>query len=179
MDLVISRFLFEHFPKVNEGELTKLRAEIVREKTLAQLAIKIGVGKYIRLGRGERKSKGEKRPSILADTLEALIGAIYIGQGIEITEKVIFSLFEENLNSLGKYRDYKTLLQEIVQGNRKFVKKIIEYKLISTTGPDHAPWFNVEVFIDNKFFSYGEGKNKKQAEQSAAAKALLFLEKNN
>lgn len=175
LGLVISDHIFKKEKKVPEGELTKLRANIVCEGSLSEAAKKINLGEYILLGRGEEATGGRERKSILADAFEAVIAAIYLDGGIE--NAAIFIL--KNLSNIIKdsidgkiFRDYKTQLQEELQKNGA---SNIWYKLLEENGPDHNKTFKMMVGVDEKELGVGEGKSKKEAEQVAAKAAIAYL----
>lgn len=175
LDAVISDELFRRYPSLPEGELTKARATIVCEGSLADSAHTIGIGQYLLLGRGENASGGRERASILADAFEAIIGAIYIDSGLESCRKFVLKYLGTDLDkiNLGHYsRDYKTLLQEVVQ---KKPDQHIQYSLLNETGPDHNKEFTISVAINDETFGIGIGKSKKDAEQKAARQALTKL----
>lgn len=172
LDLVISDYLFRHYPDLLEGELTKARASVVCEPTLASRAGEIGLGDYLRLGRGEAASGGRERISILADAFEAVIGAIYLDQGLPAASRFVLSRLQDDLSTVerGEYaKDHKTLLQEFAQrgGDAKIV-----YEVTSETGPDHDKIFEVTVLVNADRLGSGSGKSKKEAEQQAACQAL-------
>ena len=172
LSIVISDYLFKKEKNLPEGELTKLRANIVCEESLSEVAGQIHLGDYLLLGKGEEATGGRDRISILADALEAIIAAIYLDGGIEEASKFIFRFMEQIIeNSIeGKiFRDYKTYLQEVLQGKGE---QNIWYNLIEEKGPDHNKRFVMEVGINNKVLGVGEGKSKKDAEQVAAKSAL-------
>lgn len=175
LGLVISSYLFSKYPNYPEGELTKLRAIIVCESSLASVSREIRLGKYLLLGNGEEATGGRNRNSILADAFEALIGAIYIDGGIDSAKEFIINKLTNTINQAisGKlFTDYKTELQEIIQkkNNAK-----IEYKVIYEEGPDHNKVFHVQVGVSDKILGQGSGKSKKEAEQNAAKQALLYV----
>lgn len=177
LSLVTSYYLFKLRPKDTEGELTNLRAYIVKTKSLAQAARKLKLGEYLRLSKGEELSGGRNNPQILANTYEALLGAVFLDQGLEKTKKVIdetlFSLFEKELK-MGPPKDAKSFLQELVQ--QKF-KESPRYKILQTQGPDHAKKFTVAVYISGKQSGQGWGPSKQIAEEQAAKEALDHLTK--
>ncbi|MGI6097711.1 MAG: ribonuclease III [Dethiobacteria bacterium] len=178
LELVISDYLYHRYKKFPEGKLTRMRADIVCEQTLARLANDFELGKYLLLGKGEAQDGGHKRRSLLADALEALIGALYLDLGYKEAYRLIINLFKPVFNVLeeGVLRnDYKTQLQELSQSRFGEPPK---YELIEETGPDHRKVFDVELFIAGKAVSTGEGHSKKDAEQ-AAAKAALEKFKNS
>ena len=176
LDLIISDYLFRKFPQLPEGELTKARAVLVCETTLARRAGELQVGEFLYLGRGEELSGGRQRISILADAFEAIIGAIYLDHGIPgVTDFVMKQLAKEiKLVERGNYlKDYKTLLQELVQ--RKADAKI-QYQLAGEEGPDHGKIFHVEVWVNDHLAGHGSGRSKKEAEQHAAQEAFAALQ---
>lgn len=177
LDMVVSEYMYRIYPEMPEGELTKLRASVVCEGSLAKLARQLELGKYLFLGKGEESTGGRDRDSILADTFEAVIGAICIDGGIDSVKKYILDLMQEEIqrtkNSL-KVRDCKTHLQEIIQRTSKYP---VQYVIVGETGPDHSKNFVAEVQHINKILGKGSGKSKKEAEQAAAQDALNFLEK--
>lgn len=173
LDAFIGITLFELMPSVKEGVLSKRRAEIVCEKSLSQVAKEIGLGEYILLGRGEDACGGRNKPSILADTMEAVIGAIVIDGGAGEAERVVLDLFSQNITLSVQGRlnqDYKSMLQEKLQEKYKSVQ--ISYKEVSETGPDHAKEFVIAVYANGKKLGTGTGRSKKEAEQNAAGNVL-------
>ncbi len=172
LDTVVSEYVYLRYKNLPEGELTKIRANVVCESSLARQAKSINLGKYLLLGKGEEVTGGRDRISILADTFEAVIGALYLDGGIETARKFILNMLEESIKlaSTGNlFKDYKTDLQELLQS--KFDDKI-SYRVVSETGPDHDKTFEVEVVLGKKVLGKGQGKSKKEAEQSAAKRAL-------
>lgn len=175
LSIIVSDYLFNNYT-VPEGELTKLRAAIVCEKSLDVMANKIGLGQYLRLGHGEELTGGRTRPSIIADAFEALIAAIYLDSGIESARKFVLPFVTEMLeheDSLS-FKDYKTILQEIIQQNPE--EKLV-YKLVGEKGPDHDKRFLVDVMLNSNVIGRGEGRSKKNAEQMAAKEALELMGK--
>lgn len=173
LDAVVSFELFKLNRAAHEGELSRDRADVVCEASLADVARSIELGKYIFLGKGEIANHGEKKDSILSDTFEALIGAIVIDGGYQEAEKVLLKLFSEKIKlaNEGKLnRDFKSKLQEKLQGKYKSIK--IKYVLKSETGPDHDKTFNVDVVVNDKVLGSGSGKSKAKAEQAAANDVL-------
>ena len=172
LSIVVSDYLFNNEKELPEGELTKLRASIVCEESLSEVANKINLGEYMLLGKGEEATGGRERISILADAFEAVIAAIYQDGTIEDAKKFILANMEYLISDArrGKiFRDYKTHLQEILQGKGE---NNIWYKLVDEKGPDHNKRFVMEVGINEEVLGLGEGKSKKEAEQSAAKFAL-------
>jgi ribonuclease-3 len=176
LNLIVSEYLYYHFSKLPEGELTKKRATVVCESSLAFAARKINLGNYILLGKGEETTGGRNRDSLLADAFEALIGAVYIDGGLTSTRTFLLGMFEEEvIYAISKgnlFIDYKTELQEILQ---KRTKSKIEYKVEKEVGPDHNKKFYMNVIVENKVIGSGMGRNKKEAEQMAAKKALYRI----
>ena len=172
LSIVISDYLFKKETKLPEGELTKIRANIVCEESLSEVSKNIHLGKYMLLGKGEEATGGRERISILADALEAVIAAIYLDGGIKCAREFILTNMEKIINDSIKgkiFRDYKTCLQEVLQSNGE---NNIWYKLIEEKGPDHNKRFVMEVGINDTVLGVGEGKSKKDAEQVAAKCAL-------
>lgn len=173
LSIIVSDYLFNNYT-VPEGELTKLRAAIVCEKSLDVMANKIHLGEYLRLGRGEEMTGGRTRSSIIADAFEALIAAIYLDSGIESARAFVLPFVTEMLeheDSLS-FKDYKTILQEIIQQNPE--EKLV-YKLVGEKGPDHDKRFVVDVMLNSNVIGKGEGRSKKNAEQMAAKEALELM----
>lgn len=168
-DAIIGEELYKIFPQKEEGFLSRVRASLVCEKSLAKAARRHRIGQYIRMGKGEEKSGGRNRESILADTMEAIIGAIYLDGGFEAVRKWVLDIFSEAINDAvhGKYiiTDYKTALQEKLQHEGI---TDIKYMLLKEIGPDHDKTFEVQLMVNGKPESTGVGKSKKQAEQRAA-----------
>jgi len=177
LDLVVSEYLVQTFPEAAEGELSKLRSRLVSEKTLSRVAQRIGLGDLLRLGRGETKTKGHSKPSILADALEAVFAAVYLDGGPEAAARCVKAVFSEELASCDRTftkGDYKTDLQEFCQ--REF-EMLPHYRTIRETGPDHEKMFEVEILIRGERYGVGAGKSKKEAEQMAAKQALEKVRK--
>ncbi len=174
LSIVVSDYIFKHCPELPEGELTKLRASLVCERTLFEFAKKIDLGSYLILSKGERHNGGAERPSILSDAFEALIAAIYIDGGIEPAKKHILNFIIPAIKNSKKKRvkDYKTTLQEIVQKNPG---ERLEYVLTGESGPDHNKHFTVEVHLNSNVIGKGGGRSKKEAEQQAAREALELM----
>jgi ribonuclease-3 len=175
LELAISDHLFHAYPDYPEGELTKLRAAIVCEATLAKHASRLNLGAYLLFGKGEEASGGRVRPSTLADAFEAVIGAIYLDAGMRTAAQFVLNQLDDELCSIrrGEYaKDYKTMLQELVQRNGDC--KII-YEVLAESGPDHDKLFTIAVRINGVQQGMGTGKSKKEAEQAAAANALDIL----
>ena len=175
-DAIIGEELYRSFPEKEEGFLSRTRATLVGEKSLANEARRLDLGKYIMLGNGEEHNGGRFRESILADTMEAVIGAVYLDGGFNAVKTVVLSLFDESIKDVkrGKFIivDYKTTLQEKLQNKGE---ANIKYVLLKESGPDHDKTFQVQLEVNGRAMTKGTGKSKKQAEQSAA-KAMLERE---
>jgi ribonuclease III len=169
LDLAIADLLMRRFPEAKEGALSKERASIVNGRTLAVKAIEIGLGREMRLGKGEEKSGGRDKTSILAAAFEAVIGAIYTDGGLDSAQRVVERLFADDIGGPAAERDYKTELQEIAY--RRFRSQPV-YELVSARGPDHAKRFTTRIRIAGRELGVGEGGSKKQSEQAAARAAL-------
>lgn len=180
LGLIVSQYLYKKYPDYPEGELTKIRAKVVCESSLAFAAKKINLGEFLLLGKGEEATGGRLRESILANASEALMGAVYLDSDFERVNKLMLKKFENDLvHAVEKgdlFIDYKTNLQEILQ---KRTKSQIEYKVKKEEGPDHDKIFHIDLLVDNKSIATGLGRNKKEAEQMAAKNALLILGKEN
>lgn len=172
LGLITAENFFKNYTKLPEGELTKLRAATVCEKSLAGFARQLELGKYLLLGKGEILTGGRERPSIQADAFEAIIAAIYLDGGMEAARNFVLKYIEEAIRQQQSIRDYKTMLQEVVQRNPG---EIIEYVLTGETGPDHDKRFEVEVHLNSNVIGRGIGKSKKKAEQEAAREALELM----
>ena len=176
LDCVIAAELFHRFPDLPEGDLSRLRANLVRQDALHRLAVSLNIGDCLRLGEGELKSGGAQRPSILADALEALLGAIYLDAGFEMAFAVIAKLYQPLLDELKPgqvQKDPKTSLQEWLQGRKKPVPR---YVLLEATGAAHEQRFEVACEIDTPSLrTIGHGASRRIAEQAAADKALKEL----
>ena len=176
LDLAISHLLMEFFGDAKEGDLSKFRAMVVDEAGLYQVAKKLKLGDYLFLGKGEELSRGRKKPSILANTMEALLGAIYLDAGFERTKEITQSLFAPLLEKVGTQempQDFKSQLQEYTQ---RIYKSLPKYSLSSESGPAHDKTFIVKLFLNGELLAEGEGKSKKDAEQKAAKEAYYCLQ---
>ncbi|MBI1910312.1 MAG: ribonuclease III [Deltaproteobacteria bacterium] len=176
LELVISELLMERFPDRTEGDLSKLRAAIVNEKQLADMARSLGLGNDLLLGKGEERTGGRTKNSLLADAYEALLGAIYKDRGFKKAAAFIRRHYRDSVPESPEtvvYQDYKTLLQEKVQS---FFKEAPRYRIAREYGPDHSKTFEVNLFIHEKLYGVGTGKSKKEAEQVAARMALEQIE---
>jgi len=174
LSIVVAQHLFEHYTHLPEGELTKLRAYLVCEKSLHGWAESIGLGEFLYLGKGEENTGGRERPSILADAFEAIIASIYLDGGLEAARAFILRFVPKDLNveKVTYINDYKTALQEIIQKNKE---EKVEYVLVGESGPDHNKTFMVEVHLNSNVIGKGSGHSKKQAEQYAAREALSLM----
>lgn len=173
LELISSEFLFEKYPDKPEGELTKLRASMVCEPTLALCAKDWNMGKYLLLGKGEEANGGRKRDSIVSDAVEALIGAIYLDGGIANAKDFVHNYILKDIENKKLFYDSKTILQEIIQG-QNFGE--VKYELLREEGPDHDKCFYVALKIDDRVIAEGSGHTKKAAEQQAAYKAIHILQ---
>ena len=172
LEYVSSEYLFTHYKNLKEGEMTKVRATVVCEKSLYKIAQKHRFDEYIKVGRSERHTHGNKKPAIMADSVEAIIAAIYLDGGMEPAKKFIIENLKDEIEVATKNvgdKDYKTVLQEKLQENGE-VK--IEYSITNESGPDHDKTFEAEVEVNGKVLAKGIGKSKKAAQMQAAKKAL-------
>ncbi len=173
LSLVVSEYIYKNLSHTDEGDLTKIRASLVCEKSLYDFAKKIDLGKYIMLGKGEENTGGRKRPSILADAFEAVIAAVYLDGGMDAAARHILKFIPEDIQGSDKaFNDYKTILQEIVQKNPE---EKVEYTLVGESGPAHDKNFVVDVCLNSQVIGRGNGKSKKEAEQLAAKEALELM----
>lgn len=171
LNFVVAEYLYNMYMHKAEGELTKIRARVVCENALNEVATQLNLGEYIRLGKGEEMSGGRQRKSILADTVEAVIGAIYLDLGMDSARDFIIKHLQETIieTASGDYQDFKSRLQELVQAKSR---RNVTYAIIEETGPAHAKNFVAGVYYNNHLLAAGKGKSKKEAEQHAAASAL-------
>lgn len=176
LNCTVAAYLFQHFPTLKEGELSRLRASLVRQEALAEIAQGLSLGGFLQLGEGELKSGGARRPSILADALEAIFGAIYVDAGFEAARTVIERLYQtamSRIDSNGAGKDPKTALQEVLQGRHLPLPR---YGLLATHGEAHAQEFEVECLIpDLGIRSTGSGGSRRIAEQQAALRAMAEI----
>ena len=172
LELVSSEFLFRGHEGMSEGELTKLRASMVCEPSLAFCARDLELGKFMLLGRGEENTGGRRRDSIVSDVMEAVIGAIYLDGGMDAARAFIDRFVLSDLEDKQLFYDSKSNLQELAQGK---LKKELEYRLLEESGPEHDKLFRVSVRMESEILGTGEGRTKKAAEQQAAYRALLLL----
>lgn len=174
LGMVTAAYLYQRFPELPEGKMTRLRAELVCEQSLYEVAEKLGLGQQLQLGRGEESSGGRARPSILADCVEAVIAAVYLDGGMEPARRLIdrYILSKLDRESETLMRDWKTELQELIQQKPG---RALSYSMIGESGPDHMKRFLAAVQCDGAVIGTGEGKTKKEAEQMAARAAMLSL----
>ncbi|KKU04118.1 MAG: Ribonuclease 3 [Candidatus Woesebacteria bacterium GW2011_GWD1_47_21] len=175
LEFVVSRELYQKFPEKEEGYLTALRANLVNTDNLANVAKRLGVGESLFLSKGEEEGGGRENPSLLADTVEAIIGALYLDRGLDVVSEFIGQniIVEIPEKVSGPLKDAKSRLQEYVQGQGLPAPR---YKVIEEAGPDHNKEFVIEVAIDGKSWGKGLGKSKAVAEQEAAQKALSMVQ---
>ena len=176
LSFLIAQELYQRFPKIDEGDLSRLRAQLVKESSLSSIATSMGLGDFIQLGEGELKSAGWRRPSILADTLEAIIGAIYLDAGIEPAHQFVLRFFEKQLNEIDPkliQKDAKTLLQELLQSQKS---DLPIYTVVSIEGEAHSQSFTIECIIKkSNIKTQGIGQSRRIAEQEAASKAYQLI----
>ena len=174
LSLIVSDHIFNEFSGMPEGELTRLRASLVCEKSLCSFARELDLGHFLYLGKGEDKGGGRDRDSILADAFEAVLAAIYLDGGMDAAKEYVmrFVLREIETHTEENTKDYKTILQEIIQRNPE---ETVSYILTGSDGPDHDKSFTVEVHLNSNVIGEGKGKSKKQAEQMAAKQALKLM----
>ena len=176
LEMATSACLYELLPDMREGELTKKRASLVCEEALFHRAAEIGLKECILLGKGEEKSGGRARPSLIADVTEALIGAIYVDGGMDEAVSFIRRFILQHVTSVPSSADYKSALQEYVQGRQAGT---LRYVSLDETGPEHAKTFTTAVYLDERMLGEGRGKSKKAAQQQAAQAALQLLRDEN
>lgn len=175
LSIVVSEYLYKKYKNKPEGKLTKIRAGVVCESSLAEVARRLNVNQYLRIGKGEELSGGREKDSLIADACEAIIAAIYLDKGMEVVQEFIINNLSSKIEITGKgksYNDYKTRLQEHIQ---KRTMAVIKYKVVNESGPDHNKSFESEVYLNEKCYGKGMGKSKKEAEQNAAKAALNTL----
>lgn len=168
---IIASELYTNYDEMDEGDLTELRASLVRAETLAEIAQEINLGKHLLLGQGEEQTGGRNRTSNLSRAFEAILGAIFLDQGYKKVNEFVSEIFQKRLNntSINLLQDPKSRLQELIQQEKKTAPV---YQLVQETGPDHHKLFTVEVCVDEKIIGYGNGKRKLEAERNAAEDAL-------
>ena len=173
LSIVVSNHLFRNCTHLPEGELTKIRASLVCEKSLYVWAKQIGLGDYLLLGHGEDQTGGRERPSILSDAFEAVIAAMFLDGGMDAVTPYILRFLPEHFDRPSEaFHDYKTALQEVIQQNPE---EHVEYVLVGEDGPDHAKQFHMEVRLNSNVIGRGAGRSKKIAEQMAAKEALMLM----
>lgn len=174
LSVIVTDYLYKTYPERTEGELTKLRASLVCEKSLSAFSRELNVGEFLRLGKGERANGGADRASLLADAFESILAAIYIDGGMEPAKKFVMRFILQELKHTDDevFKDYKTSLQEVIQRNPE---ERLSYILIGESGPDHDKCFTVEVHLNSNVIGTGTGKSKKHAEQDAAKQALNLM----
>ena len=176
LGFVTAEFLFQRHPEAPEGDLTRIRAALVCEQSLYEVAQRLGLGQYLKLGRGEEAGGGRERTSILADAVEAVFAAVYLDGGMEAARTLIHRcLLDAQRESVveERRRDYKTALQELVQ---RQADQVLTYRMVDEQGPDHAKTFRAEVLLNGAAIGSGSGHSKKEAEQAAARAALQTLD---
>lgn len=174
LGMITAEYFFRHYKSMPEGELTKLRAATVCEKSLFGFAKQIDLGSFIKLGKGELNTGGRERPSIVSDAFEAVIAAIYIDGGMDSAREFVLHFVRESEKHAGEaaFKDYKTILQEIIQRNPE---EKLEYVLSGESGPAHDKIFEVEIHLNSNVIGKGTGHSKKLAEQAAAGEALKLM----
>ncbi|MDO4539849.1 MAG: ribonuclease III [Syntrophomonadaceae bacterium] len=174
LNFTVAEYLYGHYADKQEGDLTRIRAKVVCDRSLAEVAQEIGVGRYLLLGRGEEATGGRKRRSILGDTVEAIIGAIYLDQGIDAARAFVLRWLKEKIveAAAGDYQDHKSRLQELVQAHNR---DNVSYAVINESGPAHARRFEIGVYFRQRLLATGNGGTKKEAEQNAAEQAYALL----
>ena len=174
LSLVVADYLYRRHPDYTEGQLAKQRARLVSEPALAELGRRLGLGRYVLLGRGEEKAGGRERPALLADAVEGVLGAIYVDAGYGVAHAVATRWVSELADELERAgADFKSQLQERLQRQRL----VPRYRVAREEGPDHAKAFTVQVQVDGRVIGRGHGRSKKEAEQAAAAEALAWLDR--
>jgi len=173
LGMTVASIIFNGKPNMPEGQMTRLRSELVCEKSLASLAVKFGIGEYLLLGHGEEKSGGRERPSILADTVEAILAAMYLDGGFKPVERFVSEQLAPETNlTVFENTDYKTSLQEVIQEK---AGQVLSYHVTDESGPDHLKSYTVEVRLNGANIGTGMGRSKKEAEQEAAHAALAGI----
>jgi ribonuclease-3 len=175
LGLIVSQYIFETFPEVTEGGLSKVKSVVVSAQVLGEKAQILDLGRFLLLGKGEEKTGGKNRPSLLADALEAVIGAVYLTHGLEPAKKLVLGLLKEDIEGVFTGRlekDHKTLLQEYFQKTRKMAPR---YLVVKEWGPDHNRNFEAVCDVGGELIGRGVGKSKKEAEQLAAQEAIRKL----
>lgn len=176
LELSSSEFLYHTYPQKPEGELTRLRASLVCEPTLAFCTREIELGSYLLLGKGEEMTGGRERPSVVSDAMEALIGAIYLDGGFANAKEFVIRFILNDMENKQLFFDSKTILQEMVQGQ---YAETLSYELLKEEGPDHNKNYEVQVVLGRVILGRGSGRTKKAAEQEAAYQGILYLRQEN
>ncbi len=177
LGLIAGTYIFENFPLISEGRMSKLRASVVCETTLAKLALAVHIDQFLRLGVGEDQTGGRSKASILADAFESVLGAVYLDGGFEAARSMLLPLIVPEIMARADnlvLSDYKSRLQELLGKTRLAAT----YEMVSAVGPDHDKTFTSRVSIGDDKFAFGEGKTKKEAEQAAAKRLMELLEEN-
>lgn len=172
LSLVVAEYIFSNYKELPEGDLTRIRANVVCENALCGFSREMDLGKYLKLGKGELRGGGNERPSILADAFEAVLAAIYLDGGYDAAKKHVLRFVIPALKNDLEPTDYKTLLQEIIQKNPE---ERLTYLVTGESGPDHDKHFTVSVMLNSNVIGTGEGHSKKAAEQEAAKQALILM----
>ncbi len=174
LSLIVTEYIYNNFPDMPEGELTKLRASLVCEKSLCEFSRELDVSEFLKLGKGEAQNGGAQRPSLLADAFEAILAAMYLDGGIDIARNHVLRFILPELSDRDDevFKDYKTCLQEIIQRNPE---ERLSYVLMGESGPDHNKSFTVDVLLNSNVIGTGNGRSKKLAEQDAARQALALM----
>lgn len=176
LGMITAEYLFSSFKSLNEGDFSKIKASVVSEESLSEIAIEMGFDKYLLMGHGEELQGGKHKKAVLADAMEAVIAAIYLDQGLETAKRYTLSFISGQIDRYLKgsldFKDYKTQLQEYLQKRKKMLP---QYRLVGQSGPDHNQEFKVSVRVLDKEYGPASGKNKKSAEQKAAKLALTSL----
>jgi ribonuclease-3 len=175
LDLVVGHHLMDAFPALSEGELSVTRAQVVSEAGLSEVAAELGLGEFLRLGKGEERTGGRSKPSLLADAFEAVVAAVFLDSGFEAARDLVERVLAERMQAIDAtgFHDFKTRLQESAQAK---LRATPEYRVIGEAGPDHDKTFEVAVHIKNREWARAHGKSKKAAEQRAAAMAAFLLD---
>jgi ribonuclease-3 len=179
LDLVVTHYLYDKFPKRTEGQLSKIKSILISKPVLAEISHNLFLGKYVLINKGEEKTGGRQRQSILADCYEAIIGAIYLDQGLIIADEFIKKFLLSKFKLIMQrelYQNYKSILLEYSQSE---LAVLPEYRILNETGPDHDKRFKISVYLKGKKVGTGEGKSKKTAEQEAAKTAIENLKIHN
>lgn len=174
LSIIVSEYLYNKMKKNDEGDLSRIRAQIVCEDSLASLSRKIGLGEFLLLGKGDEKLGSRNRDSILSDIFEAVLAAVYLDSNIDVTRDYLIAIIKDTIEEAivhSAHKDYKTTLQEVV-AKKSHGKAKVMYKTVGETGPEHMKTFYVELLIDGKKVAEGSGSSKKEAEREAAKKAL-------